>query len=292
MRQLLLYHLRVVKGRLRLTLRYLLQKSSSDARLEVLSELFTHHTQHHSSSTSRRSPADVLFDRGSLCYGRPAYIPHTDVIATGLPPKRSCASMRKYMVSYFHIDVLNALNSSFRRSTRASWQMRDHHKKMEGARHLSKYTFPREYGLATVFSGAKAHKYSDFADREDEIKVRVEYVLAHLQGLRCTLKKARPSKTPKRVRSALDLLEKLIGRHGRCSYGTLRGITCPSKVKRPEQEAALDSSVILVCPLYGSDLRCLYNCHPGAHVRRIYMHIFSASLTAHNRSTAGRRFQG
>jgi hypothetical protein len=63
--------------------------------------------------------------------------------------------------------------------------MRDHHKKTEGARHLSKYTFPREYGLATVFSSdAKAHKYSDFADREDEIKVRVEYVLANLQEFR------------------------------------------------------------------------------------------------------------
>ena len=44
---------------------------------------------------------------------------------------------------------------------------------MEDARHLAKYVFPREYGLATAFSAAKAHKYSDFADREDEIKVRV-----------------------------------------------------------------------------------------------------------------------
>jgi hypothetical protein len=49
---------------------------------------------------------------------------------------------------------------------------------MEATRHLSKYVFPREYGLATVFTSyAKAHKYSDVADREEEIKVRVEYVL-------------------------------------------------------------------------------------------------------------------
>jgi hypothetical protein len=61
-------------------------------------------------------------------------------------------------------------------------------------------------------------------------------------------KKARPSKTPKRVKPALDLLAKMIGRHGSCSYGALRDISCPSKVKRSEQEAALDSSVILVCP--------------------------------------------
>lgn len=118
---------------------------------------------------------------------------------------------------------------------------------MEDARHLSKYVFPREYGLATVFSAAKAHKYSDFADREDEIKVRVGFVSCHLQALRCNPKKARTS-TPKRVKPVLDSLEKIIGRHGRCFYGALRDIACPSKVKRPEQEAALDSSVILVCP--------------------------------------------
>jgi hypothetical protein len=51
---------------------------------------------------------------------------------------------------------------------------------MEATRHLSKYVFPREYGLETVFTSyAKAHKYSDVADREEEIKVRVDYVLLH-----------------------------------------------------------------------------------------------------------------
>jgi hypothetical protein len=80
--------------------------------------------------------------------------------------------MRGIMLLYNHIDILNVLNPSFRRSTKARFQARDYHKRMEDARHLSKYVFPREYGLATVFaSAAKAHKYSDFADREDEIKV-------------------------------------------------------------------------------------------------------------------------
>ncbi|KAF8486066.1 hypothetical protein DFH94DRAFT_623033 [Russula ochroleuca] len=135
------------------------------------------------------------------------------------------------MLLYNHIDILNVLNPSFRRSTKARFQARDYHKRMEDARHLSKYVFPREYGLATVFaSAAKAHKYSDFADREDEIK------------------KARPLRSPKRVKSALQLVDKMIGRHGRCSYRTLRDIACPSKVKRPKQEAPLDSSIILVCP--------------------------------------------
>jgi hypothetical protein len=166
-----LFLLRNVKGRLRLILRKLLRKSDFDARLDGLSEFFMHHMQCHSSGTRRRGPADVLFDRGSLCYARPAYIPHTDVIAAGLPPKRSYAYMREILLSYNDIDILNVLNPSFRRSTRVRFQARDYHKRMEDARHLSKYVFPREYGLATVFAAAKAHKYSDFADREDEIKV-------------------------------------------------------------------------------------------------------------------------
>ncbi|KAI0001414.1 hypothetical protein BJV74DRAFT_765921, partial [Russula compacta] len=196
-----------------------------------------------------------------LCYARPAYIPHTDVIVAGLPPKRSCAYMRENILLYIHTDVLNVLNSSFRRTTGARYQAQDHHKRMEAARHLSKYIFPREYGLATVFtSAAKAHKYSDFADREGEIK------------------KAYASKTPKRVRSVLDLLDKMIRRHGKCSYNTLRDITCPSKVKRRQQEAALDSSIILVCLLHSSNLRYLYNRRSGAHVRGIDPHVISGSL--------------
>jgi hypothetical protein len=81
--------------------------------------------------------------------------------------------MRENILSHNHADILNVLNPSFHRSTIPRFQTRDYHKRMEDARHLSKYVFPREYGLATVFASAnKAHKYSDFADREDEIKVK------------------------------------------------------------------------------------------------------------------------
>ena len=76
------------------------------------------------------------------------------------------------ILSYNHADILNVMNTSFHRSTIARFQTQDYHKRMEDARHLSKYVFPREYGLATVFAAIKAYKYSDFADREDEIKVR------------------------------------------------------------------------------------------------------------------------
>ncbi|KAH9178167.1 hypothetical protein EDB89DRAFT_1843774, partial [Lactarius sanguifluus] len=112
----------------------------------------------------------------------------------------------------------------------------------------SKYIFPREYGLATAFASVRAHKYPDIADREDEIKVRVQYAPLYMRLFTCHIKKAGTSKTPKRVKSTLDLLERIVYRHGNCSYNALRDLTCPSKLKRPEQEAALDASVILVCP--------------------------------------------
>lgn len=173
--QLVPFLLRNVKGRLRLIQRSLLRKSDCSTRPDVRSEFLQvmHHTQCRSSGTIRRGPADVVFDRGSLCYARPAYIPHTGVIVAGLPPKRSYTYMRENILSYNHADILNVLNLSFHRSTIAPFQTRDYHRRMEDARHLSKYVFPREYGLVTVFAYTiKAHKYSDFADREDEIKVR------------------------------------------------------------------------------------------------------------------------
>jgi hypothetical protein len=36
-------------------------------------------------------------------------------------------------------------------------------------------------------------------------------------------------KTPKRVNPALDLLEKLIWRHGKCAYKPLRDKLCPAR---------------------------------------------------------------
>ena len=146
-------------------------------------------------------------------------------------------------------DILNILNPSSQKSKGTFRQRRDYHERMEDARHFSKYLFPREHGLATAFASGRAHKYPDFADREDEIKVRAECVPLCWHLFRYHIKTARKSKTPKRVKSMLDLLERIIYRHGYCSYIALRDVTCPSKLKRPEQEAALDASVILVCLL-------------------------------------------
>jgi Ser-tRNA(Ala) deacylase AlaX len=129
--------------------------------------------------------SSVQFDRGHLCYSRPAYISHTDVITAGLPPKRSCDFMLWGVFSRPRADILNILNPSSPKSKSTFRQRRDYHERMEAARHLSKYLFPREYGLATAFASVKAHKYPDFADREDEIKVRVEYVPRYSNLFRC-----------------------------------------------------------------------------------------------------------
>jgi hypothetical protein len=227
--------------------RRLLPKSEYSACQEVLSESFTHHARQRSIAVPIRSGSTVQFDRGHLCYSRPLYIPHSDVITAGLPPKRSSGLMMWCMLSRYRTDILNMLNPSSQKSKSTFRQRRDYHERMEAARHLSKYLFPREYGLATAFASVRAHKYLDFADREDEIKVRVEYLRLYPNLFRCCVKKAHKSKTPKRVKSTLDLLERVIYRHGNCSYNALRDITCPSKLKRPEREAALDASIILVC---------------------------------------------
>ena len=154
----------------------LLLKSDYSAYQEVLSESFTHHARQCSIVVPIRSVSSVQFDRGHLCYSRPVYIPHTEVITAGLPQKRSCELMMWDMLSRPRTDILNILNPSSPKSNSTFRQRRDYHERMEAARHLSKYLFPREYGLATAFASVRAHKYPDFADRSDEIKVRVEYV--------------------------------------------------------------------------------------------------------------------
>lgn len=73
-------------------------------------------------------------------------------------------------------DVLNRLQPSF--DTNAS---RDHtfvidsRKQAEQVRHLSKYVFARQYGLATPFHSTTAKgasfKFGHYFDREAEIKV-------------------------------------------------------------------------------------------------------------------------
>ncbi|KAJ3714153.1 hypothetical protein C8R42DRAFT_591720, partial [Lentinula raphanica] len=92
----------------------------------------------------------------------------------------------------------------------------DSHAQAEKSRRLSKYIFPRQYGLSSAFV-YEVSKYDpshipDFADRDNEIER-----LGHC-------------KTPKRLKDILTLMDKLLWRHGKCKYRLLRDLACPSKV--------------------------------------------------------------
>ncbi|KAJ7158620.1 hypothetical protein C8R46DRAFT_906938 [Mycena filopes] len=90
---------------------------------------------------------------------------------------------------------------------------------MDDARHLAKYVFARQYGLASPFkfqtSKYASFRIPNFNDREDEIKV---------------IFPCGTTKTPKRLKEVIQILEKLLWRHGKCGYKPLRDHACPSKV--------------------------------------------------------------
>ncbi|EKM58355.1 uncharacterized protein PHACADRAFT_91124, partial [Phanerochaete carnosa HHB-10118-sp] len=95
-------------------------------------------------------------------------------------------------------------------------------KQYEKARHANKCIFPRQYGLPHPFiSQARTwetpYSVSD-TDRESQIK------------------------TPKRLRGALDLVDKTIWRHGKCGYKSLLDKACPSKVTSYQQYCKVRSS--------------------------------------------------
>ncbi|ETW83156.1 hypothetical protein HETIRDRAFT_450817 [Heterobasidion irregulare TC 32-1] len=169
-----------------------------------------------SSANAFRTAADVSIARSRLFYARPSFVPHKHHIIVGLPSKH----------------ILNTLNPSYHKKNNAHpYEPPNQRKQMQDARHLSKYVFPRMYALPNAFtlpasSNYKTYVVPNFEDREAEIK---------LQG-KC--------KTPKRLASVIGYLEKLIYRHGKCRYKSLRDHTCPSKL-RDEQQKMIDSSVIL-----------------------------------------------
>ncbi|VDB94295.1 unnamed protein product [Peniophora sp. CBMAI 1063] len=153
----------------------------------------------------KRTPVEINFERVRLFYARPSFLPHTRTIAVGLPPKH----------------VFNIFRPPVKHS-----RANDQSAQMEDARHLAKYVFPRQYGLPSVFD-ARGSSSSGYMDREDDIK------------------KLGPHKTPKRLKQAVDLLEKSLWHHGKCRYKLLRNLACPSKLPRQQDRRPVDSSILL-----------------------------------------------
>ncbi|THH09180.1 hypothetical protein EW146_g8757 [Bondarzewia mesenterica] len=166
---------------------------------------------------AKRKAADIPIARARLFYARPTYLTHTSRVVAGLPPKHI-------------LNILNPANSQGSKALSETYRPPDLRKQMQDARHLSKYIFPRMYGLSNVFSlpspPRPSSKLPDYIDREDEIKSKG------------------PCKTPERLKSVIDHLEKMVYRHGKCGYIALRDLTCPSKLKDDKQKP-LDSSIIL-----------------------------------------------
>ncbi|PBK75723.1 hypothetical protein ARMSODRAFT_404731 [Armillaria solidipes] len=160
------------------------------------------------------SPADVTICRSRLFFARLATIPHTNQILCGFQPNHI---LNRLMPSY---PIVGQLNGD-------EVPDYDPRQQQEKARHLSKYIFPRQYGLSSAFT-FKTSKWGPattptFTDRGAEI---------------------RPSKTPKRLKETLNRLDTLIWRHGKCKYKLLRDQVCPSKVAT-KSEKPLESSMIL-----------------------------------------------
>ncbi|KAJ7170830.1 hypothetical protein C8R43DRAFT_68505 [Mycena crocata] len=146
---------------------------------------------------------------------------HSKEIAVGIPPKHILNRLnppqpKPKVPPEYHVDP-------------------DSRKQMDDARHLAKYVFPRQYGLASVFrfqtSKRESFKIPNFDDREHEIKGSF--------------------KTPKRLKEVIPMLEKLLWRHGKCGYKPLRDHACPSKVKALRRED-MDNSGILVRAHFGA----------------------------------------
>ncbi|GLB40371.1 putative telomerase reverse transcriptase [Lyophyllum shimeji] len=112
--------------------------------------------------TKNRSPVEVALSRARLFYSRPKLVPHTNQIIVGLPEKH----------------ILNQIRPSYQRPPKIEpglYVDPDPREQERHTRHLSKYVFPRQYGLASPFTETdlKRHVFGlpDYTDREFEIKV-------------------------------------------------------------------------------------------------------------------------
>ncbi|KAJ3554494.1 hypothetical protein NM688_g3081 [Phlebia brevispora] len=134
--------------------------------------------QTHSAEAICRSPVEISVARTRLFYYR----------LSG-PSKISCGVPADH--------VLNRCRVGTAPSATLSEEVA--RKQEQNARHLAKYVFPKQFGLTSIFDVQQENTFTmlipKFANREEEIKVKGSM------------------KTPKRVKQALDLLEKTIWRH-------------------------------------------------------------------------------
>lgn len=120
--------------------------------------------------------------RTRLFYARPSRDPDAFRIVVGLPYHRK----RPFLLTLsplYSVDVLNRLCPSYFKKPRldpATYKEPDPRALAKDARHLSKYIFPSQYGLSSVFMHRQqTYQQPDYSDREQEIKVRVSHTCQH-----------------------------------------------------------------------------------------------------------------
>ncbi|KAF7292779.1 Telomerase reverse transcriptase [Mycena indigotica] len=156
------------------------------------------------SHIQERSASTVILVRNRLFYGRVMENGRTN----GLPPSHILNKLK-----FRPPNNAQELDPNDDETDRAGMPNRTD--QMKAARRLSKYVFPRQYGLESPFGfESQSTTLPDFSNRDH-----------HITALG-------PCKTPKRLKEAVPLLEKVIWRHGKCQYWQLRDLACPSEARK------------------------------------------------------------
>lgn len=120
------------------------------------------------------------FVRTRIFYARPSRDPDAFRIIVGLPHHREHFVFALDRPPQYLLDVLNRLCPSYFKKPRvypATYKDPDPRALAKDARHLSKYIFPSQYGLSSVFmfvvNRKQVYQQPDYSDREHEIKVGV-----------------------------------------------------------------------------------------------------------------------
>ncbi|TCD64911.1 hypothetical protein EIP91_003447 [Steccherinum ochraceum] len=187
---------------------------SVDPQEPIVDNMSDSHRQH----KRRRPPqSNIPIVRARMFYFRPHYVQHTNLLVIGLPPGHA-------------LNRLHASRHLRPENVRQAFMDVSSREQAARSRHLAKYVFPRQFGLANPFvvdfSVFSVHKLPDYSDREKAITA------------------LGPVKTPQRIKAALPLLEQLIWHHSKCGYKPILQRVCPSKVIN-ERNQPLDSSIIL-----------------------------------------------
>jgi telomerase reverse transcriptase len=147
-----------------------------------------------------KSPSNIIFVRSRIFYAKPALTKKREV-QFGLP----------------HIHVLNrtaVCSSGFA----ASGSIASVAGVASFADHVLMYMFPRQFGLHNVFTSTTdksktTQLFHDYSSREEEIKEAGDWLKE--KGI------------PKRLAGVREMVEGMVKRHQRTSYGELMGYYCP-----------------------------------------------------------------